>query len=108
MSAYNDEVCEDILNGGHDATLEELASAIRARQKALALLRGSSMRVGRLVRFNDRVSPKYLAGTEARIAENNGRHRVTVTLLNDAGRFRAGRPVKCSVEVLDVIYEEAA
>lgn len=100
--AEMDEVAGEILEGGHDGTLDVLAAAIRQRQRELAEERAQGFQRGTRVRFTSLVRPKYLIGAEATVGTNYG-HKVSVVLDHDHGRYPAGYPIKVSVAALEEV-----
>lgn len=95
-------VANEILLGGHDERLDELKDAIRARENALAQALRRSLKAGDTVQFNEKVRPQYLIGalaTVTRILPKN----VEVEMIEDAGRYEAGLPVKTSPNLIDLV-----
>jgi hypothetical protein len=88
----------DAIAGGElDDHLAALAAAVDARRRLLHTVRSATVLatlcVGDHVRFNHRVSPRYLAGLHATVIEIDD-HAATVRLERPVGRFDSGR-VRC-------------
>lgn len=88
---YDDEVALDILNGGHDGSLDELANAIKNRRKLLAGRIRFSLHQGDRVKVVGDLRPRYLIGLTGTIERVN---QTTVTMKFDdpdaARRYSAG------------------
>lgn len=97
------EIRTAILTGGFThADLEEIRTALKdARGLADALLK-AQLKVGDEVEFNDSVRPGYLEGIRATITKIN-RTRVTVSLNEPAGKFRADSPITTPVSIIDLV-----
>lgn len=106
MNEQIDQICSDILDGKYDAFRFHLMDALQARSQALmpkvAKLAARDFRIGNLVKFNDKVSPKYLIGRTAKVTKVN-RERVKIVLAEDCGRFRAGKQIACPVSILTLV-----
>ena len=83
-----------IAAGDLDDHLDALAAAVGARQALLHTVHSAtrlmSLCEGDLVRINQRISPRYLAGGMAR----SSRSTATVQLEREVGRFKNGL-VRC-------------
>jgi hypothetical protein len=98
-----------IAAGELDDHLEALAAAVHARSALLHTVRSATVLatlcVGDLVRINERVSPRYLAGLYgAVVALDSG--AATVRLEHPVGRFESGR-VRCPPLALDKLAPAA-
>ena len=95
---------QDLLNqiaaGTFDSKLENLHLAILQRKATLRPAFG--FQVGPKVRFNRGISPQYMCGRTATIVKVNGT-TCSVELMETAGRFRAGHPIRCHKDLLDVV-----
>lgn len=82
MATFNgmqleDDVSVEILDGGHDATLDELERAVKARKKAIRAAEGQAMGAmlakGDVVQIKDGspIRPKYLIGVPMEVEKVN-------------------------------------
>ncbi len=92
-----------IAAGELDDHLGALAAAVHARRQLLLTVRSATalatLCVGDLVRINDRVSPRYLAGLHGTVVGVDGA-AATVRLEHPVGRFDSGQ-VRCPPLALD-------
>ena len=99
-------VAAAIAVGALDASLDDIAEAVRLRQKAVARQTAASVSVGARVRLNDKVRPRRMIGAvgvvtkvneasvmvrfEERDARFGGECRVSVTLIELVGETQSG------------------
>lgn len=83
-----DEFLKLLRSGEFDNDLLQLSAAVNARIKATEP-QAEDFIEGQVVRFNNRVKPKYLQGKTATIRQIN-RTRVVLDLENPVGRFSRG------------------
>src|SRR5215204_7652702 len=92
-----------IAAGELDDHLGALAAAVHARRQLLHTVDSATalamLCVGDLVRINDHISPRYLAGLHGTVTDLDGA-AATVRLEYPVGRFESGR-VRCPPLVLD-------
>src|SRR4051812_50217675 len=92
-----------IAAGELDDHLEALAAAVAARRELLHPVRSSlqlmSLCEGDLVRINQRISPRYLAGLHGTVVDVD-HAAATVQLERPVGRFESGR-LRCPPLALD-------
>jgi hypothetical protein len=99
-----------IAAGDHDDQLTALAEAVDARRRLLHTVRSATalaaLRVGDLVRINHAVSPRYLAGLQARVVEVDER-AATLRLQRPVGRFSSGL-LRCPPLAVDRLEGDVA
>ena len=92
-----------IASGQLDAHLDALAAAVGARQHLLHTVHSAtrlmSLCEGDIVRINQRISPRYLAGMHATVVDVDGA-AATIQLQRPVGRFANGR-LRCPPLALD-------
>jgi hypothetical protein len=92
-NALFDQFLLEVFKGEQDANLETFQRAVKARLLEVATQQAAAFKPGDAVEIV-KVSPKYLAGTNATVVRTSGK-KVTVTLAETVGRFRAGVEITC-------------
>lgn len=81
----------DIANGVHDEDLVVISEAIRDRFKVVSMVKSArasfDFASGDMVRFNNRISPKYLQGAEATVVYIGNTGKVSVTMKHPIGKY---------------------
>jgi hypothetical protein len=94
MDAAQRSLLDAIAAGDLDDYLDALAAAIGARRELLHTVRSAtrlmSLCEGDLVRINQRISPRYLAGLYGTVVELD-HAAATIELEHPVGRFETGR-----------------
>jgi hypothetical protein len=94
---------DTIASGGLDEHLGALAAAVEARRQLVHTVQSAGalagLCVGDLVRINERISPRYLAGFHGTVIDLHG-GVATIRLDQPVGRFESGR-VRCPPLALD-------
>jgi hypothetical protein len=98
MTITSTDVISGIVFGMFDDDLDKIKTAIRTREGAKREF--LEFVVGDKVVFNARTRPVYLQGATATVTSIR-RTKVTVAPDEDHGRFRAGRPIITSTDLLD-------
>lgn len=98
MSAAS--LAAEIVMGQHDAHLAQIRDALRARQAALDAAKLYTFNVGDRVRFNDRISPRYLIGRQGTITAI-GAEKVTLDIGIRVGKY--GPRVTAPVSVVEAV-----
>jgi hypothetical protein len=98
------EIVAAILNGEADDGEDAIFSALKQRAKIKAQILGAALSIGDKVRFNDRVSPKYLRGVTATVTAKPSGSRVGIEIDNPAlgGRF-GGEEIRAYVSTLEKV-----
>lgn len=96
------QLLADIYDGKLDDELGRIRTAIERRSEEIKDTLFDRIKVGSLVRFNERTRPKYLQGTLATVTEKK-QTRVVVKLGEDKGRFYKEMPITCYPETLDLL-----
>jgi hypothetical protein len=97
-----EKVCRAIRAGRCDAELTDIAATLGIRiryvQSKQAMENLLKLDIGDLVRINDNVKPKYLAGQRCKVVEVSDRRRAGIPMLviqlpphGNWGKFRTGR-----------------
>jgi hypothetical protein len=94
LDAGERSLLDAIAAGELDDHLDALAAAVGARRQLLHTVRSAtrlmSMCEGDLVRINERISPRYLAGSYGTVIDID-QAAATVQLQRPVGRFNSGR-----------------
>ena len=98
-----------IADGELDHSLHAVADAVHARLALLQTVKAASalahLNVGDVVRFTDKVRPRYLSGAQGNIVAVDERD-ATVLLSRPIGRFSSGQ-IRCSPLALERIAPAA-
>jgi hypothetical protein len=95
-------VFEYIENGAYDKRLDDIMAAIKQRKQILGLETRAQIRPGDVVRFSNRIHPRYLIGKTAVVVKLN-RKTVVVNCPNDSsyGRFQNSHNVRCPNDMIE-------
>lgn len=97
-------VVEAIISGDYDDDLNRIATAIHDRRDIVSRMKTSTISVGDKVKFNDRISPKYLIGNVVTVKKVN-KKTVVCDFDVDAefGRFSGAKNVRVPTSTIDVV-----
>ena len=94
MNRAERSLLDAVAAGELDEHLDALAAAVSARRQLLHTVRSAtrlmSLCEGDMVRINERISPRYLAGLHATVIDVEG-SAATIQLERPTGRFTNGR-----------------
>lgn len=84
-------LADQIRLGNVDEALDHLERAIRSRKDVLAQQRVAALKVGDVIRINDSVTPKMLAGARCLVLGFDGHAKVNVALVDQiSSKWYAG------------------
>lgn len=92
---------EGIIDGEFDSVLRDIGKAVRAREKALDVVRSVGVEVGDRVVVGEDVVPMYLRGVTGVVDEKEGSKWVWIVVDADCYVGKYGRRIRFPLSVLD-------
>ena len=98
------KVITDIVAGEYDNDMGRIIKAVNDRRDIIGRIKTSSITVGDVIKFNNNIRPKYLAGGTVTVKKVN-RKTVVCDFPSDSifGRFANAKNVKVPTSTIDVV-----
>lgn len=98
----SDNILDQIIGGQHDNDLDLIISTVQDRKQIIARRVVDELEIGDTVRLKN-LRPKYMVGAKATVASGIRQKRLSVTLIDGAGKYPAGAEVTVQPQMVEKV-----